>query len=145
MSRVVSSLLFLVLFSFPALAWEIVPSRICELRHEEDNVRVRVTYDHALSEYSISITLNRAWPKASQFSIRFDGQRSLKISTRRHVISDAGVTLTVKDRGFDNVLDGIELNDTATAQSGDQSVVVSLKGAAPAVRAFRAYTEGVGV
>ena len=76
------------------------------------------------------------------FAIRFDGPRGLTISTDRHVILDDGATLTVTDRGFGNVLNGLEFNDTATALLGDRAVAFALDGAGPAVRAFRACTAG---
>lgn len=49
------------------------------------------------------------------------------------------------DRGFGNVLDGLEFNETATALLGDQAVVLSLEGAAPAVQSFRARTRSLRV
>lgn len=138
-------LIVLVLISSPALAWEIVPSRVCELRHEEDSGRIRITYDPAIAEYAISINRDQAWSDGEVFSIRFAGQRDLTISTSRHVISDGGATLTVTDKGFDNVLNGIEFNHTATAMLSDQAIIFSLVGAGPAVRAFKACTSGLGV
>lgn len=131
----------LLLTASPALAWESRLGPVCELVHQGETVHVRVTYDSAVPEYAIAITPDRGWSTGPTFSIRFDGPRGLTISTNRHVIMESGTTLTVTDRGFGNVLNGLEFNETATASLGDQAVVIALDGAAPAVRAFRACTE----
>jgi hypothetical protein len=52
-------------------------------------------------------------------------------------LSEGGTALTVTDRGFGNVLDGLQHNEAATALAGSASLSVSLDGAAPAVEAFR--------
>jgi hypothetical protein len=44
----------------------------------------------------------------------------------------------VSDRGFGNVLDGLEFNQVALAATGDRVVSIDLDGAAPEVAAFRA-------
>ena len=132
----------LLLTATPALAWEARSSPVCELTHEGEAGRVRVTYDPAIAEYAIAITPDRPWSPGPIFAIRFDGPRGLTISTDRHVIFDSGATLTVTDRGFGNVLNGLEFNDTATALLGDRAVAFALDGAGPAVRAFRACTAG---
>lgn len=130
----------------PALAWEArVSGRVCELIHEEDAARVRITYDPAIPEYSIAITSDDGWSPSPTFVIHFEGPRGLTISTNRQVISGDGATLTVRDRGFGNVLNGLEFNDTATALLGDEAVAFGLNGAGPAVRAFRACTMGAVV
>jgi len=129
----------------PAIAWEAKLGQVCELIHDEGAASVRLTFDPTIPEYTISITLNRAWSEAPIFAIRFDGPRGLTISTKDHALSANGTTLTVRDRGFDNVLNGIEFNETATALVGDQGVTVSLNGSAPAVQAFRVCSTGVGV
>ncbi len=139
------ALLLLALTATPVLAWEFSPRDVCELRHKEAAADVLITYDPGAREYAIAVTLNRPWLPGSVFSIRFDGPRGMKISTERHRISEGGKTLTVKDRGFGNVLNGIEFNGTATALLGEQAVTVTLDGAGPAVRAFRACADGVGV
>lgn len=136
-------LAFLVLTTAPAFAWEATTGSVCELVHDGETARVRVTYDSAIPEYAIAITPARPWAQAPTFSIRFDGPRGLTISTNRHKIFDRGATLIVRDRGFGNVLNGLEFNKTATAILGDQAVVVPLDGAGPAVRAFRACTSAI--
>ena len=50
---------------------------------------------------------------------------------------DAAARLTVTDRGFGNVLDGLQFNEAATAFSGDTAVTVPLAGASEPVQAFR--------
>ncbi len=132
----------LLLTATPALAWEARSGPVCELTHEGEAGRVRVTYDPAIAEYAIAITPDRPWSPGPIFAIRFDGPRGLTISTDRHVIIDSGATLTVTDQGFGNVLNGLEFNDTATALLGDRAVAFALDGAGPAVRAFRACTAG---
>ena len=70
--------------------------------------------------------------------MRFDGPRGLTITTNRQTLTENGRTLTVTDRGFGNVLNGLEFNTTATALSDDVEVPFPLDGAASAVQAFRA-------
>ena len=139
------ALAILLLIATPALAWETSSNRVCTLTHEADDARIRITYDPANAEYAISITQSRPWVPGPTFAIRFDGERGMTISTNRHLILDGGTTLTVKDRGFDNVLNGLAFNDTATALLGDQAVVVALEGAGPAVRAFQVCANGVRI
>lgn len=133
----------LCLVATPALAWQVEPDRICKLVHDGGDATVVVTYDPAIPEYAISISLDRSWRDSSVFAIQFDGPRGAIISTDRHVISGDGGTLTVTDSGFGNVLNGLEFNDTATAMLGDQAVAVSLDGAESAVPEFRACAEGL--
>lgn len=99
---------------------------------------VSVTFDPTISEYAINLSREPGWPDADVFSIRFEGERGLTISTDRHLINpDDTRTLVVKDRGFGNVLNGIKFNTRAVAIVGDVEVPVSLEGAAPAVDEFR--------
>ncbi|OJJ12194.1 hypothetical protein BKI51_11190 [Alphaproteobacteria bacterium AO1-B] len=139
------SVLLLVLFTSTALAWEFRASRVCELLHKDETASVRVVFDSAVPEYFIAITPNRPWTPGPVFFMRFDGPFSNIIATDRHIITPGGGTLTVTDRGFGNVLDGLEFNVTATALLGDQAVQIPLDGAAPEVREFRACASGLGV
>ena len=139
------ALVVLLLTATPALAWEARSGPVCELTHEGDGAHVRVTYDPAIPEYAIAITPDRPWSPAPTFAIRFDGPRGLTISTDRHVIFDGGATLIVRDRGFGNVLNGLEFNDTATALLGDRAIAFALENAGPAVRAFRACADGASI
>ncbi|WP_377511821.1 excinuclease ABC subunit B [Octadecabacter sp. R77987] len=121
---------------FPAFAWEFSPDPICTLAHDTDTAAIVITYDATLPEYALSITLkDGTWPDAPVFGMEFIGPRPLAIGTDRHVTD--GATLTVRDRGFGNVLDGLEFNAGALAASGPTTVPMILTDAAPAVRAFR--------
>ncbi|ROU03607.1 excinuclease ABC subunit B [Histidinibacterium lentulum] len=127
----------------PALAWEFTATPVCTLSHEAEGSAWEVTYDPAAELYAIAITLSEGgWPEAEVFSIGFAGGRSLVISTDRHVLSGGGATLTVTDRGFGNVLDGLEFNAAARAFAGDGEALAALDGAAPEVQAFRACVAG---
>jgi hypothetical protein len=134
--------LALLLAAAPAHAWEAgVDGTICTLDHSGAQGQVRLTYDPSLPLYTISIRRAEPWPDAPVFAIRFVGSRANLISTSRHVLSDGRLTLTVTDRGFGNVLDGLEFNEAAVAMAGETSVAVSLDGAAPEVAAFRACVQ----
>ncbi len=125
-------------FSTSASAWEFSPTPICTLFHQGTDMSVSVTFDPDISEYAIHLSREPGWPEGDVFSIRFEGPRGLTISTDRHAINPEDKrTLTVKDRGFGNVLNGIKFNTRAVAIVGDVEVPVSLDGAAPAVDAFR--------
>ena len=130
---------FLLLLTSPAAAWTFTPRPVCTLSDATASASVRVTYDPRLAEpYAIAVTSAAPWPDAPVFSMRFDGPRGLTISTDRQKPSDGGRTLTVTDKGFGNVLDGLEFNTTATALAGDAAIPFPLDGAAPEVKAFRA-------
>ncbi|MCK0149744.1 hypothetical protein MWU54_06900 [Marivita sp. S6314] len=131
-------LLPLLFSASAAQAWDFTPSPICTLFHQGEEMSVSVTFDPSNSEYAINLSREAGWPDADVFQIRFEGARRLTISTNRHVINQADTrTLTVTDRGFGNVLNGIKFNARAVAVLGDVEVPVSLDGAAPAVDAFR--------
>ena len=123
----------------PAFAWEAgIDGGLCTLDHAGDEADVRLTYDPVLPEYTIAIRAAEPWPEAGVFAMRFEGSQSNRISTGRHVLSDDGRTLSVSDRGFGNVLNGLEFNAIALAATGEAVVVIDLAGAAPEVAAFRA-------
>lgn len=129
----------LLLIPAPALAWEFSAQPVCTLTHDTGAAQLVITHDPQIPEYALSLTLTSGqWPAAPAFHISFRGGQALTIGTGRHDLSDAGQTLSVRDRGFDNVLDGLELNTTARAWSGAVAVDLSLQGAAEPVRAFRA-------
>ena len=131
----------LLLLSGPALGWEFTPRPVCTLGHADGAAEVTVTYDPRSPEpYAIRVVLAEGgWGAGPVFSIRFEGARPLTISTGRHVV--AGAALTVTDRGFGNVLAGIEAGGTMVAATGGREVTVPLAGAAGPVAAFRACTE----
>ena len=130
----------------PAAAWEARIGLVCELTHREGPASVRITYDAQSSDYAITVRTGGApWPGGPIFVMRFDGPRPLTIQTDRHILTEGGAALTVTDRGFGNVLNGLQFNDTATAYLGDTALPFSLQGpapAAPAVEEFRRCTEG---
>jgi hypothetical protein len=120
-------------------AWQAgAEGRICTLEHSGTDAEARLTFDPAGPLYTISVTRAEPWPDAAIFAIRFEGPRANTISTTRHMLSDDGLTLTVSDSGFGNVLNGLEFNALAIAVAGDTGVVLDLAGAAPEVAEFRA-------
>jgi len=128
-----------ILLPLPLHAWEAgTEGRLCTLTHAEGPAAVRLTYDPAGPLYSVTVTGPAPWPAAAVFAIRFEGGRALTITTDRHVLSGDGRALTVTDRGFGNVLNGLEFNATATAITGDAALAFDLAGAAPQVQTFRA-------
>ena len=129
----------------PVWAWEFTPDPICTLSQVSGDESVVVTFDARVPEYAIAIMRAEPWPKEPVFAIRFEGPRGLTISTSRHQLSRGGTVLTVTDRGFGNVLDGLQFNHTATALTGSAALSVPLEGAAPAVEQFRACTTAASV
>jgi hypothetical protein len=95
--------------------------RLCTLDHSGAEAEVRLTYDPSLPEYTIAIRVAEPWPEAAVFAMRFDGPQGNMISTGRHSLSGDGLTLSVSDRGFGNVLDGLEFNEVAWRPPGDGS------------------------
>ena len=133
----------LILLTTPAYAWEFTAAPICTLSHTTAEVEVRVTYDPRVPIYAIKLTRrDTAWRPSPTFALQFDGPRALTISTNRHNLSSANTALTASDRGFSNVLDGLEFNTTATAKTASQTLSIPLDGAAAPVAAFRACTKG---
>jgi hypothetical protein len=132
-------ILALALLPFPAAAWEAgFEGSLCTLTHTEDAAEIRLTYDPSGPLYSIALTRTDPWPDAPVFGITFNGAAPLTITTDRQSLSNGDRTLTVTDRGFGNVLSGLERNATAMAFAGEAALIVSLDGAAPEVAAFRA-------
>jgi len=122
-----------------SLAWQAgVEGRLCVLDHAGPAGEVRLTYDPSLPLYSITIRANDPWPEAPFFGIAFLGGQDLTITTDRHQLSENGLSLTVTDSGFGNVLDGLAGNSSATMVAGSAIHEFSLVGAAPEVAAFRA-------
>lgn len=128
----------LLILAHPAAAWEFTGVPVCTLTHTAPEAEVVVTFDPTLPEYAISVTLTEGtWPTAPVFAMTFDGPYPLTIQTDRHRLSEDGRTVTVRDTGFGNVLDGLEFNGIAVAYLGTTAAHVPLDGAAPAVQAFR--------
>lgn len=128
----------LLALPLPAAAWDFTPVPVCTIAHDTATARWTVTYDPSTGIYAIAITrTDGIWPDAPLFGIRFDGPGALTITTDRQTLTNGGTTLTVTDRGFGNVLAGLERNATATATTGTTSETVALGGVAAAVAAFR--------
>lgn len=121
----------------PAEAWDFTPGLPCILSHSSNGSQVELTYDPRVPVYTISVTRTAPWPDAPVFSMRFSGTAALEIFTDRHVLSNDARRVTVTDRGFGNVLDGLQFNDTAVANIGTVTVEIPLAGAAEPVAAFR--------
>lgn len=128
---------FSLFLATPASAWDFTPGLPCLLTHDQGTVSAELTYDPTAPLYSITITRSTPWPDAPVFAMRFDGPAGLTISTDRQTLSADRRALTVTDRGFGNVLNGLQFNQTATALLGDQAVSFDLSDAADAVAAFR--------
>ncbi|MFK7793159.1 MAG: hypothetical protein AB8B88_10880 [Devosiaceae bacterium] len=143
--RIALSLLALAATTLSASAWQASSGEVCQITHSEAAASVSVTYDLDTLDYAIAITPDEPWEQGPVFALRFDGPFNNIITTDRHQLSDGNTTLTVTDQGFGNVLDGLTFNDTATAVLGEQQVMVSLEGAADAVRAFRACTQSLAI
>jgi len=140
MLRPLTLTLALALAAGPALGWEFSADPVCTLRHVGADAAVEVTYDPRRPEaYAIALMRPGAgWSPGPVFTISFEGPRALVIGTDRHRISEDGAVLTVTDRGFGNVLDGLEFNDRAEARLDGDAVSVPLVGAAGPVAEFRA-------
>jgi len=132
-------LVFTLLLPSHALAWGFSPDPICTLTHQADAAEIAITYDASLPEYALFITLREGtWPDHPTFEMTFSDGQDLSIGTTRHSLSADGATLTVRDRGFGNVLDGIEFNQSLSASSGQMAINASTDTAKAAVQAFRA-------
>ena len=128
-----------ILLATPAAAWEFSARPICTLSDSSDVGEITVTYDAQITEYTITVTIpDGTWPDASTFAMAFAGDRPISIQTDRYTLGSDGRSLTVKDRGFGNVLNGLEFNSRAYAVLGETTVGFSLNGIGPAISAFRA-------
>lgn len=133
--------LLLAILPLPVAAWDFTATPVCTLSHTTGRADVVVTYDPALPEYAISVTADVSWP-IGRFHMNFDGGLPIAISSDRHTLSPDGRTLTVRDRGFGNVLNGLEFNTTATARVGTTEVIFPMRGIGPPMTAFRACPSG---
>ena len=128
---------FCLCLASPAAAWEFTPGLPCTLSDIQGDTQIVLTHDPRAPLYSLSITRAVPWGPGEAFSITYLGPRSFQIATSRQTFEDAGRTLRVEDRGFGNVLDGMEYNGTALANLGETDVRIDLAGAAEPVREFR--------
>ncbi len=138
MSLPMRTVLALLLLASPATAWEFSASPICTLTDTSDEGEMTVTFDPAITEYTVTVTLSDGvWPEDPVFGMAFASDRPISIQTDRHRISPDGRSLSVKDRGFGNVLNGLQFNTRAYAILGDKTVGFALDGIGPAIEAFR--------
>jgi len=137
----------LLCFATPAAAWEASSvGPVCLLSQMTDKGSVVVSHDprNALP-YAIQLSRqSEIWKDAPLFALQFDGPGRITITTERHQLADNNAELIVTDRGFDNVLRGLEANFVALAVLGNQSLVIPLNGAAPEVAKFRSCATGAG-
>jgi len=127
----------LILAALPAVAWEAGRmGAICTLTDPSGDVVL--THDPSGPVYTITATRAEPWPEAAIFGIAFQGGAELTITTDRHQRSADGLSITVTDRGFGNVLAGLSQNTTATIFAGEASLTLPLAGAAPEVTIFEA-------
>lgn len=132
-------ILLFVALPLPALAWEFRADPICTLTHTTDTAEITVTYDASLPEYAVHVTLiGREWPDAPGFVMSFEGANAFGIQSDRQTLSEDRRSLTVRDTGFGNVLNGLQFNETAMAMSGGLGVTFPLAGIAEPMEAFRA-------
>lgn len=144
-SKCMKRILLFALLAAPAHAWEFTPGLPCLLTHRTAEAEIELTYDPTLPLYSVTIRQNEPLEPADIFAMRFDGPSGLTISTNRHSLSPDRRAVTVEDRGFGNVLKGLQFNNTATALLGDHEISFPLVGAAEPVAAFRLCKPEPGV
>lgn len=132
--------LIFAMMPLPSLAWEFSPDPICTLTHSAPDADIVITYNVDLPEYTLHIILRGGvWADTDTFQLIFGGGRGGAIGTTQQAISGDGTTLTVRDSGFGNVLDGLEFNRRMGVVTDAQMMFdVALDDAVPAVRAFRA-------
>lgn len=131
--------LLLSLLPVPGFAWHFSADPICTLTHQAEAAEIAITFDPTVPEYALFVTLRSGtWDLSPTFEMTFQGGQPINIGTTRHRLSADRATLSVKDRGFGNVLDGIEFNTALAAGTGAQFVTADTSAAAAAVQAFRA-------
>lgn len=136
MSTFMRHFILLIVFATPASAWDFSPVPVCTVSHQTSDAAIELTYDAARSEpYAIAVTSPKSWTEGRIFGLRFEGGNALTITTDRQTIE--GKTLTVRDQGFGNVLNGLQFNATVTAFAGDVSLAFSLDGASLEIARFR--------
>lgn len=128
----------MALMPLPAIAWDFSPDPICTLRHTDVGNSVVVTFDPTTPLYTLSVTLDEGGWSDGAFTIRFLNGSPPQIGTTRQTLSEDGQTLTVTDRGFGNVLDGLGSGVIAEMNVAQSGVTIPLDGIEPALAAFRA-------
>ncbi|MEM9855542.1 MAG: hypothetical protein AAF841_14010 [Pseudomonadota bacterium] len=124
------------LIASPLHAWDFSPGAPCLLSDEQDGLKIELTHDPVAPLYSITLTRQVPWPQAPVFSIAFS--QGPTISTNRHTLSGDGLSLTVEDRGFGNVIAGMVAGGSAQARLGNVTESFSLRDAAEPALDFNA-------
>lgn len=128
--------ILIALIANTANAWTFTPTPVCTLVHEAPDATLTITHDPSLAEpYALDLEVDRPLPDGPVFALDFGG---LAISTDRHRLSPDRRTLGVTDRGFGNVLRGLEAGTGVRALIGDAAIPFPTDDAAAAVAAFRA-------
>jgi len=120
-----------------AVAWEFIPGAPCKLSASQPDLDIELTHDPLAPLFTMTLTRKTPWTDAQVFSITFVGASTFTISTDQHDISADKRTLSVADRGFGNVLRGMEFNQRAVASLGPDALSIDLADAAGPTRAFR--------
>lgn len=129
----------LALLPLRAAAWEFSPDPLCTLTHQAETAEIVITKDVTVPEYTLTVMLRSgAWPDAPVFFMDYPNGVGPDISTNRHTLSADRATLIVRDRGFENVLIGLEENGILYASSGGLRVTADVAMAFGAVQEFRA-------
>lgn len=129
--------LALTFLTTPAFAWDFTAGAVCTLSDSTDTAEIILTFDPALPRYTLSVTADTAWPTGGTFVMAFANTRPAMIQTDRYVLSDDGMTLSVADSGFGNVLNGLEFGGQIRAAVGDQGVDLTSGGIAAQMEAFK--------
>lgn len=129
--------LALTLVTTPAFAWDFTSGAVCTLSDATDTAQIVLTYDPALPRYTLSVTRETAWPTGGVFTMAFADTRPALIQTSRYVVSEDGLTLSVADSGFGNVLNGLEFGGTIRAAVGDVDADFTSNDIAAPMAAFR--------
>ena len=130
--------LLLCCLASPALGWEVSnDGATCHLLHQMPDGAVHLSYAPVNEEFSITLTRFEPWESDDVFAIKFDETRPIFITTDRHQLTPDRTGLTVTDRGFGNVLDGLQYNEWAIAATGQSVMIIPLTHAADAVQSFR--------
>lgn len=128
----------LTLLSTPASAWDFAATPVCTLSRQGDDLGVTLTYDPMLPEYVLTLSLpDGTWPQGPVFAMTFANWRPAMIQTDQHQLSGNRRQLSVRDRGFGNVLDGLEYGDATQANTGGMTVSINTTGISGAMQAFR--------
>lgn len=130
--------LLLTLLPLPATAWEFSPTPLCTLSHAIADAAVVITYDQSVPLYTLRLTRTDGTWAEGAFTIEFIDGSPPQIGTVQQTISSDGKTLTVSDRGFGNVLDGLGTGRSARMTVAGTGPTFSLDDVDPALTAFRA-------